>query len=445
MKRIILLAKLFPLIFIGISLQAQTDGKVNLDFVYNIPIWMNENLVPAVGVGVIENGEISYIKVFGELQKGVPAPDDAIFNVASITKTVVTMLTLQLVENGEWALDEPLYQYWVDPDVAEDSLHKILTTRHVLTHQTGFSNWRRETKGKLNFNFPPGTKYQYSGEGFEYLRHALENKFNTPLERLTDSLLFKPLSMKNTHQSWDSTIDESRFAMWHDHEGNKYEMSYKTGVNAAADMLTTVEDYCRFGIFVMEVGGLSSTLYKDMVTPQSNILEHSAIGLGWFIVMGLPHDEYMIYHRGGQAGVKTIGVFLPKSKRGVVVFTNGENGMDVYNNVIKEVFEEGEIIYEYMHERPNLPEMIQLPDKVIKKYIGHYQYPDLNIVSEKENEIILFLTGLPKTRLYPKSENKFFMKEFDVELEFIEDEERANTKLILFLEANKMFEAYKVK
>jgi hypothetical protein len=30
---------------------------------------------------------------------------------------------------------------------------------------------------KLNFQFEPGTKYQYSGEGFEYLRKALEKKF----------------------------------------------------------------------------------------------------------------------------------------------------------------------------------------------------------------------------------------------------------------------------
>ena len=445
MKKLNLLTKLLPIIFIGTLIQAQTNNKVNLSFEDKVQSWLTENNVPAAGIGVIENGEIKYVKVFGELKKGFPAPDNTIFNVASITKTAVTMLTLKFVEEGQWDLDEPLSNYWVDPDVADDPLHTKLTTRHVLTHQTGFANWRRETKGKLKFDFPPGTKFQYSGEGFEYLRHALENKFKKPLEKLTDSLLFKPLGMKNTHQLWDSTMDESRFALWHDHEGNKYDMPYKTGVSAAGNLLTTVEDYCKFGIYIMDGASLSPKLFNEMVTPQSNIHKHNGTGLGWFILKGLPNNEYVIYHMGGQAGVKTIAVFLPESKRGVVVFTNGENGMYVYNNLIKEALDAGDCIYEYMYERPDMPEMISLPDEIIKKYIGHYQYPNVKIVSEKENEIILYVTGLPKSNLYPKSENKFFMKEYDIEVEFVEDEAGTITKLILFLEGNKMFEANKVK
>ena len=445
MKKLILLIILLPIIFIGTLIQAQTNRKVNFSFEEKVQCWLTENEVPAAGIGIIDSGKIKYVKVFGELEKGVPAPDNTIFNVASITKTITTMLTLQLVEEGAWDLDEPLSHFWVDPDVADDPLHTKLTTRDVLTHQTGFANWRRETEGKLKFNFPPGTKYQYSGEGFEYLRYALENKFKSPLEKLTDSLLFKPLGMKNTHQSWDSTMDESSFALWHDHAGNKYDMSYKTGASAASDLLTTIEDYCRFGIHVMEGAGLSTNFFNDMVTPHSNIQKHSAVGLGWFIINGLPNEEYAIYHMGGQAGVKAMAVFLPKSERGIVVFTNGENGMYVYNNVIKEAFNVGDSIYEYMYERPDMPEMINLPDEIIKQYTGHYQYPEVEIVSKKENEITLTLTGLPKSNLYPKSENKFFMKEFDIEVEFVKDEAGSITKLKFFLEGNKMFETNKIK
>ncbi len=266
-------------ICITLSVQAQNNYKNDPIYTKNITEWMAEYDVPAVGIGIIENGEISYLNVFGELQKGIPAPENTIFNVASITKTVITMLTLKLVEAGEWDLDEPLFHYWVDPDVANDSLYKKLTTYHVLTHQTGFVNWRwnHPTK-KLTFDFEPGTKFQYSGEGFEYLRHALENKFHKPLEKLTDSLIFKQLGMVDTRQAWDDNLDESRFAKWHDTEGKRYEFSNKTGVSAADDLLTTIEDYCIFGIFVINGGGLSSTLFDKMVSPQSDIknLEHRA-------------------------------------------------------------------------------------------------------------------------------------------------------------------------
>jgi CubicO group peptidase (beta-lactamase class C family) len=155
----------------------------------------------------------------------------------------------------------------------------------VLTHQTGFPNWRIERPDqKLAFEFTPGTKYQYSGEGFEYLRHALEHKFKKPLEKLTDSLLFRPLDMKDTRQRWDNRMDESRFALWHDQEGNKYEIPYKTDLSAASDLLTTVEDYCKFGIFIMNDADLSTTLFNNMVTPQSKIQKHSTFGLGWLII-----------------------------------------------------------------------------------------------------------------------------------------------------------------
>ncbi|MEA2465793.1 MAG: hypothetical protein QOJ98_3540, partial [Acidobacteriota bacterium] len=103
---------------------------------------LKENKVPALGVAVIRDGRLREVKVYGELAAGVPAPYDTIFNVASLTKPVVTMLTLRLVSVGKWDLDEPLANYWTDPDVASDPRAKQLTTRHVLTHRTGFKNWR---------------------------------------------------------------------------------------------------------------------------------------------------------------------------------------------------------------------------------------------------------------------------------------------------------------
>jgi CubicO group peptidase (beta-lactamase class C family) len=114
---------------------------------------MAEYDVPVVGLGIIDQGEISYLNVFGELEEGTPAPDNTIFNVASITKTVITQLTLKLVEEGKWDLDEPLCHYWVDPDVANDPLHKKLTTYHVLTHQTGTTP---PENSPLNLNPEPG-------------------------------------------------------------------------------------------------------------------------------------------------------------------------------------------------------------------------------------------------------------------------------------------------
>ena len=162
----------------------------------NIPKLQLEQKVPAVGIGLIEDGKIKLVKVYGEHQLEKTAPQNTIFNVASIAKIVTTLTTLKLSELGSWNLDEPLSTYWTDPDIVNDTLSQRLTTKHSLTHTTGFKNWRRmNTSGKLEFDFEPGTKFQYSGEGMEYLKTALENKYKTDLGTLSDSLIFEPLGM----------------------------------------------------------------------------------------------------------------------------------------------------------------------------------------------------------------------------------------------------------
>src|SRR3712207_3238548 len=68
--------------------------------------WMAEHKVPVVGIGIIEGAKISEVKLLGTLDKGTPAPANTFFNIASLTKPVVTVLTLTLVSRGQWELDE---------------------------------------------------------------------------------------------------------------------------------------------------------------------------------------------------------------------------------------------------------------------------------------------------------------------------------------------------
>ena len=229
--------------------------------------WLKQKGIPAaLGIGYIEDGKIKQISVFGELEKGKEAPKNTIWNVASLTKPIVSLIALKLINNGDWDLDEPIYKYWIDPDVKNDGRHKMLTTRHILSHQTGFSNWRYndEKSKKLKFHFDPGTKYQYSGEGFEYLKKAIENKFNCPIEKLAKKLIFKPLKMKDTRFYWDKKMDESRFAKWHSAQGKLYETNKTKKASAADDLLTTIVDYTKFITHILNGADLSESLQKEI-------------------------------------------------------------------------------------------------------------------------------------------------------------------------------------
>jgi len=303
-----------------------------------IAAWLGENKVPAVGIAIIRDGKLREVAVHGELAKGTPAPYDTLFNVASLTKPVVAMLTLRLVNEGKWQLDEPLAKYYVDPDVAADPRHRLLTTRHVLSHQTGFLNWRWEEESKkLAFHSDPGAKFGYSGEGFEYLRKALEKKFGKPLSELSRAYVFEPAGMHDTRHAWDARTDESRFARWHDAEGrNAYTDHKTTTANAADDLITSVEDYGRFGAWVMSGAGLSDALFRDMATPHAKMRENAFLGLGWEVHPDLPGGEYALIHSGSDRGVHAVIILLPKSKQGLVVLTNSDNGYRLYERAVVE-------------------------------------------------------------------------------------------------------------
>ncbi|MFC0515148.1 serine hydrolase domain-containing protein [Mucilaginibacter angelicae] len=410
----------FSALFILISSAfAQTD-TVQANLLKDIPAWMAEYQVPCVGVGVIENGKIKWAKNFGDLQAGYPAPKNTLFNIASQTKPVTAMLTLKLVEMGKWDLDEPLAHYWVDPDIAGDPYLMKLTTRFVLSHQTGFPNWRSDNGGtKLRFRFEPGTASGYSGEGFEYLRRALEAKFHQSLAMLMDSLLFKPLGMKDTYY-WSENLDTTRFAMWHDGQGKRYATSIQTPVNAADDLITSIADYCTLGIYAMKLANEGSPLYAEMIKPQRRTKPGNASGLGWGLVDGLPGGEYALQHGGSDIGVRTMAVFLPGSKSGVVVMTNADNGEFICDRIIKRALPYGEQVLATMNKSATSHERIVIAGQLIESYVGTYEQSNGKLVKVEAagNALKVSGDGVPTVVVLPESANKFFMEGYDVQLQF---------------------------
>lgn len=309
--------------------------------------WLQENNIHTLGIGIIEGGQLQQVKLYGELKKGTPAPYNTIFNVASLAKTITNLVTLKLVSSGQWKLDEPLDKYWVDPDLANDPRHHQLTTRTILTHRTGFPNWRYMNKsGKLSFQFDPNTKYQYSGEGFEYLRHALEKKFHKPLEKLADSLIFKPLGMTDSRFIWDEAKVNARFAIGYNAKNEAYENNRNAKANAADDLLTTIEDYGKFLVWVMNGAGLSDNVFGEMVKQQVTVKENKYFGLGWELY-DFGKGEYGLAHGGSDKGVAAEAIILPKSKKGLIIFTNADEGYKVYEPLIRHYLgEAGEKLFQ---------------------------------------------------------------------------------------------------
>lgn len=301
---------------------------------------LRQHKIPSVGIGYIDSGVLKQVRIFGEKTVGNPADYNTVYKVASLTKPVTALVTLKLVEKGLWDLDDPVYKYHIEKDVINSPELEKLTTRHILSHRSGFSNWRHLTESQeLTFEFEPGTKFQYSGEGFEYLRKSLEEKFGKGLEDLAQELLFDPLVMKNTHFYWDNCLKEENYAAEHDEHGRPIVYEKYTTVNAAANLLTTVQDYGTFMTHIINGAGLSDTLYQQFLYPYSNKKPGIDWGLGCQLLLDLnDKGDFAVMHGGGDYGLKTIMLMFPKTKKGLLICSNSENGMVIWRKIIEEYF-----------------------------------------------------------------------------------------------------------
>ncbi|HTW80637.1 MAG TPA: serine hydrolase domain-containing protein [Terracidiphilus sp.] len=260
---------------------------------------------------------------------------------------------LRMASQGKLQIEEPIYPFWVDPDIKDNPWNKLLTPRLCLSHQTGFANWRRMTNHTLTFEFQTGTQSSYSGEGYFYVAWFAQNKAGLRFDRLAQDYVLGPLGMKDTSftsQDWF----ESRLAQ--PYTNAVFVSPMLTSTWNAADLVeTTVTDYAHFVASAMRNEGLSPAIAaqglvmtRDWTTEDARkqVCAHKTpgaachisvgMGLGWQIIV---HNGVTIVdHSGSDPGANTHAFFVPSKHVGAVIFTNGENGSKVIGEIVRVLY-----------------------------------------------------------------------------------------------------------
>ena len=141
--------------------------------------------IPGMSIAFINHGEVVHHRVMGYASKEqeLPVTNTTIFEAASLSKPVFAYFVMKYVDEGKLDLDKPLYEYLPYEDIAYDERYKQITARMVLSHSSGFPNWRNNhPENKLFIKFDPGTDYMYSGEGYMYLSKVLKHIDQTNLK-----------------------------------------------------------------------------------------------------------------------------------------------------------------------------------------------------------------------------------------------------------------------
>jgi hypothetical protein len=122
--------------------------------------------------------------------------------------------------------------------------------------------------------------------------------------------------MKDSYLVFDKRIDPSRVALWHDTLGKPvYDNKMFAVANAADDLVTTIEDYGKFIVAVMNGFGLSKELYADMIHPHSLMRPDKYMGLGWGINLNFLGKEPLINHEGADVGIRSLAFGFPTLKK----------------------------------------------------------------------------------------------------------------------------------
>ncbi|HEV2148347.1 MAG TPA: serine hydrolase [Longimicrobiaceae bacterium] len=313
-----------------------------------LPSLLEEGEVPGAALALVEDGRVAWTRGFGvkHAATGEPVTPGTVFEAASLSKPVFAYAVLKLVDQGRLDLDAPLSRYLPEPYVAGDErLHRI-TARTVLSHTTGLPNWRRGNQ-PLRIGMEPGARFSYSGEGYVYLQKAVEHLTGEPLDALVRRLVLEPLGMTSSSFVWQERYDTLK-AHAHDASGRVAGRNRAVLANAASSLETTAGDYGRFLAAVLRGEGLRLETAREMLRPQVAVEEactqcvgqpegarSEAIswGLGW----GLQRVEgdTALWHWGDNGNMQAYVAALRGSGRGVVLLTNGANGLSVAPEIVR--------------------------------------------------------------------------------------------------------------
>jgi CubicO group peptidase (beta-lactamase class C family) len=313
-----------------------------------IPELLKESSVPGLSLALIRDGKTYWLQGFGvrDMKTGQPVTEETVFEAASLSKPVFAYGVLKLVDQGKLDLDAPLTRYLLKPYIEVDARLEKITARIVLSHRTGFPNWRGDGN-PLTIDFTPGERFSYSGEGFVYLAKVVEQVTGKPLNEYMTEAVFQPLEMKSSSYVWRPDYD-ARTATGHDASGEPGEKRKPNEANAAASLHTTAGDYARFVEALLNGTGLKEKTLREMEGPQiavdpacTNCTERTPKELSksvfWGLGIGIQETKQgeSLWHWGDNGSFKCYVVVFPKPKIGLAMFMNGANGLSIASEVVR--------------------------------------------------------------------------------------------------------------
>jgi CubicO group peptidase (beta-lactamase class C family) len=308
--------------------------------------------VPAVSIALINDGRLAWARGYGvrDATTTIPITPDTRFPIASITKPIVGLAVLRLVQQGIVDLDVDVNHYltsWTLP-VSPHTQQANVTLRRLLSHSAGtsvFGFWGYRpsrpiptllqvldglppaTTVPVRVVTPPGSRWSYSGGGYCIIQQVLIDVLRQPFPALMTDLVLAPLEMRASRFTVvPPPEDQANTAHGHDATGAPISEQWRAHPELAAGGLwSTPTDIAQWVIAVQHArAGANPTLLTRELTQQMLTPQISNWGLGPAIDgVGV---TARFAHGGGKIGFRSSMVGYCERGQGAIITTNGERG-----------------------------------------------------------------------------------------------------------------------
>jgi CubicO group peptidase (beta-lactamase class C family) len=320
MKRILLFA--LVILISTASLYAQTakpeDTGVSSERLTRIHSLIDRRIESRDIAGAVtlvaRKGKIVHFDAQGlmDIETNKPMTKDAIFRIASMTKPVVGVAIMMMIEEGKIRLGDRVSRYMPEfkdlkvavpqgpvggrgaapPRFYTVPAEREITIRDLLTHTSGLVSGTISTAeagtiqrkpgdtladyipqlAQVPLEFQPGTRWAYSpGAGFDTLARIVEIVSGQKIDQFLRQRIFEPLGMKDTTFNL-SDAQRIRAATLYQKNGNALQKAADQRVaqtsyfSGGGGLSSTAEDYAKFAQMLVNGGQLNG---KRLLSPRS--------------------------------------------------------------------------------------------------------------------------------------------------------------------------------
>ena len=312
-----------------------------------------EHRVAGMSVAITDGEKIIYKQGFGfesAMRPEVPAYADALFKIASMTKTVTAVMILRLCEEGVLNLDTPIKEYLPWLKLSRPEAEKTMTLRHLLIHTAGMPGDTYLEEGSRDddtidtvvqkllpdmplANLPEENKYLYSSWGYNLIGTVASTVTGKLYTKLISEYVLDPLGM--TTSTFDYQI-ASTYPLSLPHRKNPdgsfrvvHQQRINTVYHAGAGLYSNASDMCKFARFLLR-GGVSDSgerllkeeTFRDMIAKHSVRCLDPEVNYGYGIFARAFKDRYIYGHTGNYDPYNSSVYVDYKTGCGVVTFFN---------------------------------------------------------------------------------------------------------------------------